>query len=552
MPDDTLLLPGSLSAAALRDRLREQEDLFFRLVSVEADPAAGENRFGFDSRLDEPEGEEKLLGVHLPAAADEAAQKTARAMFVEFGGEIAADGVLLIGGQPAYVILYRGAEPEWPHAHKAVKPPPTVPLAPAPIPAHAQQVFGSARDGEFGGLPWASARKELMQLEGLAGSTVHTFRDDAGKIVAFLMVTDADIDTDGPGGSRAIDPSWQAETSLRFRGGASCDSRKFPGVVRSVKMLDELGLNMGDLAFLCHKGKVVPCQVYDQGPTRKIGEISLFTARELGGVPPSMSDRAAARGGNFTEELVCLFFPHSSPNGRALANAEIAARARHAFDALTGRIDDETAPVGDGPVMNPIFGGPALASPIIHPREAWGASPARRSSFARRRAEGIVVHNTEDANRSPRATPEEETRTAFALSRRIQHSHISERGWSDVGQHFTISRGGVIMEARLGTLDGALAGEVVQGAHAGSNHHNARWFGIELEGDFRRRLEITAPQRAALVALCAWLCKMGGFPATSIKGHLDVKPGGTDCPGEMLAHLPLLRTEVAAQLARLG
>src|SRR4029077_20139992 len=98
---------------------------------------------------------------------------------------------------------------------------------------------------------------------------------------------------------------------------------------------------------------------------------------------------------------------------------------------------------------------------------------AKVSAFPQARADGIVIHNTQSQNRAPKEG-DEELKAAFDLSRRIQQLHMFDRDhlWSDIGQHFTISRGGIIMEARKGTLAAARRGMVVRGAHAGSNLHN--------------------------------------------------------------------------------
>jgi hypothetical protein len=534
-------------------KVREMEDLFFRLVSISAHDVRDENALGFDSLLDQPPPrEEQLLSVDsFPDTKTDDERVKLRESFAGFGGQIAVEGFLRIGSVPTCVIFYRGAGPEWPRAHEASPPDDPVKNVPAPLPAHAQTVFGSKPAGDFGGVPWALAKKEKMQLEGLADSAVYTFRSPSGKVLAFFMVTDADIDTDGPSGSIDDDPHFQGETSLRFSDGHSCNSRAFPGVVRSVRLREAYGLKLGDFALLCHNGRIVECQVYDQGRDDKIGEISVFAARQLGGVPPTMTDRQAAIGGNFTDELVTLFFPGSSDTNRAVSNAEIAASARRCFEDFTGRSiadPDEISP-GTQPHEDPAESDAAL---VIHPREAWGARKPLVPSFEPSAAEGIVIHNTQDPNRDP-ADGDEELQIAFGLSRRIQRSHMEDRGWSDIGQHFTISRGGVVMEARHGTLAAARAGQVVRGAHAGAALYNRTWFGIEIEGDFRKALKITSAQRAALVELCAWLCKQGAFSATQIKGHKDVKPGnGTDCPGKMLGEIATLQHDVAARVAALG
>ena len=381
-----------------------------------------------------------------------------------------------------------------------------------------------------------------MRLTGMKDGTMIVFKNIIGGIDAFLMITDADIDTDGPGGSKDIDPSFQPTTSLRFANGSHCNSRIFPGVVCSSRLRERpFGLKMGDFAYITFKGKVVPCQIYDQGPTDKIGEISIFAARQVGGVPNTTSDRAAARGGNFTKELVTLCFPGSSKERHAVSNSEIASNAKRSLAALTARVPGGTTSQRPGSGIRIPGGagasGASFQSPPIFSRSDWDALAPKVAAFSRAPAQGIVIHHTQDANRAPLVGDVEKT-AAFELSRRIQRSHMFERGWADVGQHFTISRGGIIMEGRVGTLDAARDREVVRGAHAGSNLHNRQWWGIEIEGDFRQDPgKLTDQQRDALTKLCAWLATLiPNFDANdNIKGHRQVKPGnGTDCPGRLL------------------
>jgi hypothetical protein len=204
------------------------------------------------------------------------------------------------------------------------------------------------------------------------------------------------------------------------------------------------------------------------------------------------------------------------------------------------------------PVAAKTFTGPAGSTePKVFTTAEWGAAPAKQSHFAENSAAGIVVHNTENANRAP-LTGDAEFTAAKAVALSIQAGHFA-RGFSDTGQHFTVSRGGLILEGRHGSLLAARAGKVVQGAHAVSDGNviNKTWFGIELEGDNRVADQVTAPQYVALVELCAWLTKWAGVPQLPIKGHMDVLAGHTDCPGKFEQHIPTLITDVNTRRGQL-
>ncbi|WP_283139496.1 peptidoglycan recognition protein family protein [Rhizohabitans arisaemae] len=179
--------------------------------------------------------------------------------------------------------------------------------------------------------------------------------------------------------------------------------------------------------------------------------------------------------------------------------------------------------------------------PRIYSREEWRARhPKGQTIVLNRRPERIVVHHTATQN-----VEDFSVEAAFRLSRSIQHYHMSKHRWEDIGEHFTISRGGHIMEGRNKTLRAIGRGAHVLGAHAADL--NKRAIGIENEGIYTK---IKPPARMvkSLVDLLAWLCDEYRLdPYIAIIGHRDVNP--TSCPGEQLyAMLPELRRRVAVQL----
>jgi hypothetical protein len=179
----------------------------------------------------------------------------------------------------------------------------------------------------------------------------------------------------------------------------------------------------------------------------------------------------------------------------------------------------------------------------IIPVGAWGGVRVDNSRLTKRTAQGIVIHHTADANRPPFVDALEEDRYAKDRARQIQKFHMgSARGWRDSGHHFLVSKGGVILEGRNGTLAAAEKGLVLRGSHAGDNEANQRRWGIETEGTFI--LEEPHPlQWGALVQLCAWLSFVGKTQSSQIEGHRHYK--ATACPGDALFRaLPRLRHDV--------
>lgn len=181
----------------------------------------------------------------------------------------------------------------------------------------------------------------------------------------------------------------------------------------------------------------------------------------------------------------------------------------------------------------------AADGPTIIGCDEWGAKPARGALKMVGPPKTIVVHHTS----SPNVTDYSRA-AADKIARSIQSWHF-DRKWSDSGQHFTISRGGFILEGRHRTLEGVATGKTFpQGAH--TNGQNGHSLGIENQGTYNDELPPQA-QWDSLVALCAHLCRSYGLDAASIEGHRHFND--TDCPGtQLFGQLDRLRNEVSAQI----
>ncbi|GAB1823277.1 peptidoglycan recognition protein family protein [Herbidospora sp. RD11066] len=175
--------------------------------------------------------------------------------------------------------------------------------------------------------------------------------------------------------------------------------------------------------------------------------------------------------------------------------------------------------------------------PRIHERLEWEArEPHETATILRRAPEHIVIHHTATSN-----TMDETLEHAHRLSRAIQKHHMRRNRWDDIGEQFTISRGGHIMEGRNRTLLALSRGMHAVGAHTAD--HNRTSLGIENEGTYAR----TSPTLAllgSLVKLTAWLCAQYDLnPYEAIVGHRDLN--NTRCPGDYLYDLlPELRERV--------
>lgn len=194
---------------------------------------------------------------------------------------------------------------------------------------------------------------------------------------------------------------------------------------------------------------------------------------------------------------------------------------------LSGAVDPGLARAADGP-------------PIID-CDGWGARPNSRIVAIRpRRPVKILVHHTATPN-----VTDVDRDAAERLARYVQDFHMDRRGWLDSGQHFTISRGGFVLEGRRRSLEVLRAGRSqVVGSHC--TGENLVAVGIENEGIY---LDQDPPTVLwdRLREMCAYICGQYGIEPTEIYGHRDFKD--TACPGDRLyGLLPQLREDVASAL----
>lgn len=147
----------------------------------------------------------------------------------------------------------------------------------------------------------------------------------------------------------------------------------------------------------------------------------------------------------------------------------------------------------------------------------------------------ILIHHTAGSNSTDYSRAH-----AYALARQIQQSHFGN-GWSDSGQHFTVSRGGFAMQGRHNSLGALRSGtKSVVGAHCPGQNSIA--VGIENEGTYTS-VSPPAVLYNELVRLCAYICDQYGLHSSRIFGHRDYF--ATACPGNKLyAMLPRLRDDV--------
>lgn len=198
---------------------------------------------------------------------------------------------------------------------------------------------------------------------------------------------------------------------------------------------------------------------------------------------------------------------------------------------------------GGGVFTGALSGGTAWAmpSPPITDCGGWGARPnSQIVELWNQRPVKIIVHHTASAN-----VESFDQDAGYRVARSIQNFHMDRRGWLDTGQHFTISRGGFVMEGRHRSLEVLRLGkQAVEGAHCVGQ--NVIGVGIENEGLY---MDVDPPPALwnRLREMCAYICQQYGIAPTELYGHRDYN--NTLCPGNRLyGMLPRLRTEVANAL----
>ena len=171
----------------------------------------------------------------------------------------------------------------------------------------------------------------------------------------------------------------------------------------------------------------------------------------------------------------------------------------------------------------------------------WGARPpADPLAVSAIPTNKIIVHHMAFPNVTDHSREQ-----AVKLARDCQDLHMDGNGWSDTGQHFTISRGGYVLEGRHGSLERLRAGDR-QMISAHCPGENGRAIGIENEGTY---VTDTPPEALldSLVRLCTTICRRYGLHAHDIFGHWDFRT--TLCPGATFYRLfPDLRRRVHAAL----
>lgn len=153
------------------------------------------------------------------------------------------------------------------------------------------------------------------------------------------------------------------------------------------------------------------------------------------------------------------------------------------------------------------------------PRERWTSARPRTSDMRRNPTSltDITIHH--DGLGTPlSSTTEGASKARLDLIRR---AHVGQ-GWSDIGYHFAIDRGGRVWQCR--PLEW-------EGAHVKS--HNPGNIGILVAGNFMIERPTTA-QLDALNSFVNMTRRTYGIPVSRVRTHCEWKDAATSCPGKHL------------------
>ncbi len=154
--------------------------------------------------------------------------------------------------------------------------------------------YARERLGRIAGVRWDKARRisGLNSYEGLVQNSFQVFENLPSFPNGLVFYESKfDIDQDGSGPKTPGDTS-SPSTSLLDLSGKALNADRFPFAVLPLRSgnhlpsLQDFNLHLGDLGIAFWQDRVVPFVYGDLGPRLKIGEGSVFLAKQLG-IPAS-------------------------------------------------------------------------------------------------------------------------------------------------------------------------------------------------------------------------------------------------------------------------
>lgn len=176
----------------------------------------------------------------------------------------------------------------------------------------------------------------------------------------------------------------------------------------------------------------------------------------------------------------------------------------------------------------------------------WGAANPTGPITRVGKPARIIFHHTAGHHPDLDQDSGESRAEAIAYAKAIQRDHMHrpppDGPFIDSGHNFLVTRSGLVLEGRHGSVAAIMDGVMVQSAHSPTQNTQP---GIEHE--HKDNEQMTPPQRDASLFLHEFICRHTGIKPSEIHPHKEFF--ATECPGALSASLDQFRRDLAARLA---
>ena len=177
----------------------------------------------------------------------------------------------------------------------------------------------------------------------------------------------------------------------------------------------------------------------------------------------------------------------------------------------------------------------------------WGAVNPTRPITRVGKPNKIIFHHTDGHHPNLDQDSGESRAEAIAFARAIQRDHMHrpppDGPYIDSGHNFLVTRSGLVLEGRHGSVAAIMDGVMVQSAHCPNQNTQP---GIEHE--HKGNEAMTPEQREASLFLHEFICRHTAIKPTEIHPHRQFF--NTECPGALNASLGQFRRDLATRLTQ--
>jgi hypothetical protein len=178
----------------------------------------------------------------------------------------------------------------------------------------------------------------------------------------------------------------------------------------------------------------------------------------------------------------------------------------------------------------------------------WGAVNPTRPISRVGKPDKIIFHHTDGHHPQLDQDSGESRAEAIAFAKAIQRDHMHrpppDGPFIDSGHNFLVTRSGLVLEGRHGSVAAIMDGVMVQSAHCPNQNTQP---GIEHE--HKGNEQMTPEQREASLFLHEFICRHTGIKPSEIHPHREFF--ATECPSNVLfAGLGQFRRDLATRLTQ--